>query len=899
MADPEMRPLQTTPVPAFNEDSPPISATKTYTDDQDLEDGPLFRATIKQLENKTSALKASTKRILKTAIASVEAQQALMDADTHFLDALRDIPSATPPLTDYMDRTWGILYEQRLRLQQSMRDIILDPLQKRYDYEIKTAEYKRRRFEEASKDYYSYLAKYLSIKPETLSKDKKRTEREQKHIARQSAFDLIRFDYYNFLVDLHGGKKEQEMLFNLVRNQQEESSFYQLISSGVIPHKEALDNVASLMEEAAREQDTFYKERSEKRRTMLTRHNQHVKDMLKTEYMKEQAQLKRTSIRASENVSDVEETPISTDPGLPEPSQSAGSAENRFKGIHDLENQDRNMLWACGRRKEGVLFSTSKPSKGTAFEKGSNVTWHKYWCVLSGGQLHEYSNWKRHVESHIDPIPLRYATVRQACNADRQFCFEIITPYFRRMYQAISQEEMMSWMATIRNAIESLLNGTGSSVNLIKDHLIKEEEANNNDQSPKKGHGRSLSKAIRRGLAGKDTSKKSQQQQQQQQQQHESGFSSDGGESLAAPTHQERSRWSGFSFTSNGNYSTGHGHIAKNSGAVGQYEFSPSPDATVNTKLLTTLREDRSNILCADCGERNPEWCSLNLGILLCIECSGIHRSLGTHISKVRSLTLDSASYTPDIVELLRSIGNARSNAVWDPKKTLTTTDDEGLTTDEVDELRRPVPNDTRDFKLKYIQQKYVEKAFVYHTHKDLNTLLFEAIDNDDIPAALYAVALGIDLNRSWPFASVRNSSSDEDGSQNSRDSQDSIPLPTIILSSGNNSNITATTGHDKTDDPTVRYPLHYALLYGRRILPPLLTDRDRLFPMAEFLLQNGADAGIIDPETGNTLASIVGLGSIVEDDAIAYLNLKNAARGQPQIFRASMPVIPTHSFSD
>ncbi|OAD68231.1 hypothetical protein PHYBLDRAFT_173236 [Phycomyces blakesleeanus NRRL 1555(-)] len=862
MADLETRPLQTIPGPAFNEDSPqPISTTRTCADDQDLEDGPLFRATIKQLENKTSALKASTKRILKTAVASVEAQQALMDADTNFLDALRDIPSATPPLTEYMDRTWAILYEQRLRLQQSMRDIILDPLQKRYDYEIKTAEYKRRRFEEASKDYYSYLAKYLSIKPETLSKDKKRTEREQKHIARQSAFDLIRFDYYNFLVDLHGGKKEQEMLFNLVRNQQEESSFYQFISSGVIPHKEALDNVATLMEEAAREQDTFYKERSEKRRTMLTRHNQHVKDMLKTEYIKEQAQLKRTSLRTSANVSDVEENPISTDPGLPEPSQSAGSAENRFKGIHDLENQDRNMLWACGRRKEGVLFSTSKPSKGTAFEKGSNVTWHKYWCVLSGGQLHEYSNWKRHVESHIDPIPLRYATVRQACNADRQFCFEIITPYFRRMYQAISQEEMMSWMATIRNAIESLLNGTGSSVNLIKDHLIKEEETNN-DQSPKKGHSRSLSKAIRRGLA-------------------------------------ERSRWSGFSFTSNSNGSAGHGHIAKNSGAVGQYEFSPSPDATVNTKLLTTLREDRSNVLCADCGERNPEWCSLNLGILLCIECSGIHRSLGTHISKVRSLTLDSASYTPDIVELLRSIGNARSNAVWDPKRCLTTNDDDCLTTDEVDELRRPVPGDTRDFKLKYIQQKYVEKAFVYHTHKDLNTLLFDAIDNDDIPAALYAVALGIDLNRSWPFTSARSSSSDEDGSQNSRNSQDSIPLPTIVLSSGNNLCATNTTGRDKIDDPTVRYPLHYALLYGRRTLPSVMTDRNRLFPMAEFLLQNGADAGIIDPETGNTLASIVGLGSIVEDDAIAYLNLKNAARGQPQIFRASMPIIPSHSFID
>ena len=36
-----------------------------------------------------------------------------------------------------------------------------------------------------------------------------------------------------------------------------------------------------------------------------------------------------------------------------------------------------------------------------------------------------------------------------------------------------------------------------------------------------------------------------------------------------------------------------------------------------------------------------PDWASINLGILVCIECSGIHRSLGVHVSKVRSLTLD------------------------------------------------------------------------------------------------------------------------------------------------------------------------------------------------------------------------------------------------------------------
>lgn len=47
------------------------------------------------------------------------------------------------------------------------------------------------------------------------------------------------------------------------------------------------------------------------------------------------------------------------------------------------------------------------------------------------------------------------------------------------------------------------------------------------------------------------------------------------------------------------------------------------------------------NGFCADCEAARPEWASLNLGILMCIECSGIHRNLGSHISKVRSLGLD------------------------------------------------------------------------------------------------------------------------------------------------------------------------------------------------------------------------------------------------------------------
>ena len=67
---------------------------------------------------------------------------------------------------------------------------------------------------------------------------------------------------------------------------------------------------------------------------------------------------------------------------------------------------------------------------------------------------------------------------------------------------------------------------------------------------------------------------------------------------------------------------------------------------------LDRLRTVPGNHVCADCGAGDPDWASLNLGILLCIECSGVHRQLGVHISKVRSCTLDVKVRSPYVLEV-------------------------------------------------------------------------------------------------------------------------------------------------------------------------------------------------------------------------------------------------------
>ena len=70
------------------------------------------------------------------------------------------------------------------------------------------------------------------------------------------------------------------------------------------------------------------------------------------------------------------------------------------------------------------------------------------------------------------------------------------------------------------------------------------------------------------------------------------------------------------------------------------------------------------NNMCADCGTKNPRWVSINLGVLVCIHCCGFHRKIGTHISKMKSVTLD--KWQEEWIVLFETIDNEIANQLWE-----------------------------------------------------------------------------------------------------------------------------------------------------------------------------------------------------------------------------------------
>lgn len=140
---------------------------------------------------------------------------------------------------------------------------------------------------------------------------------------------------------------------------------------------------------------------------------------------------------------------------------------------------------------------------------------------------------------------------------------------------------------------------------------------------------------------------------------------------------------------------------------------------------LDAICRSSDNMFCADCGARGPRWSSVKLGILICPQCAGIHRKVGTHISFVQSITID--KWKLEWVELVEKIGNRISNMYFEASVP--------------EHIKKPAPSDTHNTggdiidsvqaaKLeKWIRNKYELKLFVREGTRDPKDLVKDGLD--------------------------------------------------------------------------------------------------------------------------------------------------------------------------
>ncbi|KAL4771396.1 hypothetical protein BDW60DRAFT_189792 [Aspergillus nidulans var. acristatus] len=685
-------PASTAPAPAPAPVKVDLPHSRPGEDMSVVEDGPLFRATMKALEQKTGNMRAKIKKVLKKAEAAHQAQTACNDAVEAFLSALGDASTSNanaiqPALDHYFEKiSRQILNYERLNALQ-LQKLVIEPLLKLYTNDIKQAEAKKKEFEEESRDYYAYVGRYLGQRQDSL-KEKKRAESDSKYQAKRRNFELRRFDYSSFMQDLHGGRKEQEVLSHLTKYADTQAKSFLATAKQVDDMVPQLDALIHEVNQADKEFQFQRTEREEKRRALEKSSNT---------YLEPDAPI--SSSAAS--------TLLASGNGNQKPEGDLGRADSTGSQLRSVTSSNSTtsiqtstapnpsvgssaMISAinssCQQRKEGLLWALSRPGSHIDPKGINKQAWHKFWIVLDQGKLSEYSNWKQKLDLHMDPIDLRMASVREARNAERRFCFEVITPQFKRIYQATSEEDMGNWIRAINNALQSAVEGRSMYPPPVSSEADKP----------------SMGRDIGSVLTGKSSSVS-----------HHSHHSSASSNVTRRTTVGARP-----------SYVRGDSQ---------GFEDNPS-------KLLQAVRDaDQGNHWCADCNSTSKvEWVSINLGIVLCIECSGIHRSLGTHISKIRSLTLDVHSFSNDIVEILLQIGNRVSNMIWEAT---------------LDQAQKPVASSTREQRLRFITAKYADKAFVQPLPSPLSRFptadetLLASIKRNDIQGVLYGIALRANVN--------------------------------------------------------------------------------------------------------------------------------------------------------
>jgi Arf-GAP/SH3 domain/ANK repeat/PH domain-containing protein len=359
-------------------------------------------------------MRTKMKKVLKKAEAAQLAQVECNEAMTAFMTALREASLSNanaiqPALEHYFEKIARqiLLYEKQNTTH--LQKLIIEPLSRLYNFDIKQAEAKKKDFEDESRDYYAYLSRYLGQRQDSL-KEKKRVESDSKYQTKRRNFELRRFDYSSFMQDLHGGRKEQEVLSQLTKYADTQTRGYLSTAKKIEEMLPQLDALVSEVKTADKEFQFQRTEREEKRRLLETSTRAYVEPEPSTTTSMSSAtpantngisyvsdsELGRSDSTSSQlkGSANGNLAPTTSNTSTLSPQQSNGLSvspgnnlgsspgSNKFKGIRDLEEKDPSQIAVAGKmggqlRKEGLLWALSRPGSHIDPKGINKQAWHK------------------------------------------------------------------------------------------------------------------------------------------------------------------------------------------------------------------------------------------------------------------------------------------------------------------------------------------------------------------------------------------------------------------------------------------------------------------------------------------------------------------------------------------
>ena len=184
-------------------------------------------------------------------------------------------------------------------------------------------------------------------------------------------------------------------------------------------------------------------------------------------------------------------------------------------------------------------------------------------------------------------------------------------------------------------------------------------------------------------------------------------------------------------------------------------------------RIITKIRALPGNDKCCDCNSNDPEWLSVNLGVLMCIHCSGRHRELGVQYSRIRSLKLDAIKTSELLVscvlakrasycvyncnQIARVMGNALLNEVLEANVTDTKITPDASTyviLSNFKAFKTAMVLPYREQRKEFIVNKYINRKYVEHMPDvvDPQADLLEAVELRDVRQLLQVYAEGVDM---------------------------------------------------------------------------------------------------------------------------------------------------------